>query len=96
MCLTLRGSTVLITRDFSTAFVILGGMSILSSLLFLRLEPRAGAEVSGGRARSRSRSRFRQRRRRTDSGGGLALIQLGETGAAARGSREGARLEVSS
>jgi hypothetical protein len=51
MCLTLRGSTVLQTRDFSTAFVILGGMSLLSSLLFLRLEHRAGAEVSGGRTR---------------------------------------------
>jgi len=31
--------------------VILGGMSLLSSLLFLRLEHRAGHEVSGGRTR---------------------------------------------
>jgi len=51
MCLTLRGSTVLIRSDFSTAFVILGGMSLLSSLLFLRLEHRAGDEVSGARTR---------------------------------------------
>jgi hypothetical protein len=51
LCLTLRGSTVLIRSDFSTAFVILGGMSLLSSLLFLRLEHRAGHEVSGGRTR---------------------------------------------
>jgi MFS family permease len=51
VCLTVRGSTVLIRSDFSTAFVILGGMSLLSSLLFLRLEHRAGHEVSGGRTR---------------------------------------------
>jgi hypothetical protein len=42
---------VLIRSDFATAFVILGGMSLLSSLLFLRLEHRAGDEVSGARTR---------------------------------------------
>ncbi|MDX6805231.1 DHA2 family efflux MFS transporter permease subunit [Terrihabitans rhizophilus] len=45
----LRGGTELLPADFTWAFVLVGTMSFLSFLVFLRLPPEAGAEVSGHR-----------------------------------------------
>jgi fucose permease len=45
----LRGGTELVPADFTWAFVLVGTMSFLSFLVFLRLPPEAGAEVSGHR-----------------------------------------------
>src|SRR5690606_36567192 len=49
----LRGGTVLAVEDFSWAFLIVGGISALSLLAFLRLPPDAGAEVSRHKSRKR-------------------------------------------
>jgi EmrB/QacA subfamily drug resistance transporter len=42
-----RGAAGLATIDFRVAFVVIGAVAIASSALFLRLDPDAGAEVSG-------------------------------------------------
>ena len=49
LSLIMRGGTILTTRDISPAFLIVGIVSLCSVPWFLRLDPRAGAEVSGGR-----------------------------------------------
>ena len=41
------GRSELIASDFSRAFVVVAGLAIVSTLMFLRLEQDAGAEVSG-------------------------------------------------
>ncbi len=43
----LRGGGALQAADFRPAFVIVAGLSALSVLIFLRLSPQAGAEMSG-------------------------------------------------
>ncbi|HEY2708303.1 MAG TPA: MFS transporter [Caulobacteraceae bacterium] len=48
-----RGAPHLALADFRFAFLVVGGVAVASSLLFLRLAPDAGAEVSGhGRRRA--------------------------------------------
>ena len=47
MSLTLRGSSTLSATDFGAAFVVIGIISLASTLFFLPLEYHAGAEVSG-------------------------------------------------
>jgi len=42
-----RGAGALATHDFTIPFILTGVLSLISSLLFLTIEPRAGAEVSG-------------------------------------------------
>ena len=42
-----RGAAHLSTHDFTPAFVVMGVLALLSSLLFIPLEYHAGAEVSG-------------------------------------------------
>ena len=49
----LRGHTVPETADFSAAFVVVGLMSMASSLLMFRLPADAGDEISGARCRPR-------------------------------------------
>ena len=46
-----RGAQDLVTSDFAAGFVAVGLVSALPCLLFLRLAPDAGAEVSGHRGR---------------------------------------------
>ncbi|HPU53406.1 MAG TPA: MDR family MFS transporter [Burkholderiaceae bacterium] len=43
------GRTVLLAGDFSRAFMVIGVIAVLSSLVFFRLAPDAGTEVSGHR-----------------------------------------------
>jgi len=45
-----RSAAHLSAHDFTPAFMIMGALAILSSLLFIPLEYHAGAEVSGRRA----------------------------------------------
>jgi EmrB/QacA subfamily drug resistance transporter len=45
-----RGSGHLSVHDFTPAFVVMGVLAMLSSILFMQLEPHAGDEVSGRRA----------------------------------------------
>jgi hypothetical protein len=47
MSLTLRGNSTLNATDFGAAFVVVGIISLASTLFFLPLEYHAGAEVSG-------------------------------------------------
>ena len=47
MVLEIQGKTDLSAWDFSVAFFILGGITTLSGIYFLRLSPQAGSEVSG-------------------------------------------------
>ena len=51
-----RGHSVPETSDFSSAFVVVGLMSMLSSLLMLRLPADAGDEMSGRRLPEREPS----------------------------------------
>ncbi len=46
-----EGRTALVTDDFHRAFMAIGLIAVASALMFLRLAPDAGAEVSGHRAR---------------------------------------------
>lgn len=48
----LRASDDLVTSDFALGFIAVGLVSCLPFLLFLRLAPDAGAEVSGHRHRA--------------------------------------------
>jgi EmrB/QacA subfamily drug resistance transporter len=50
MSLRASGSSQLSTHDFTPAFVVMGVLALMSSLLFLPLEYHAGDEVSGRRA----------------------------------------------
>ena len=50
--LLLRGSKELLPSDFTLAFVAVGAVALVPVLLFLRLPPEAGAEMSGHRAAS--------------------------------------------
>jgi EmrB/QacA subfamily drug resistance transporter len=50
--LTLRGSLTLNANDFAAAFVVIGVLSLASTLFFVPLEHHAGAEVSGHQANS--------------------------------------------
>ena len=45
--LSLRGSSTLDANDFAAAFVVIGVLSLASTLFFIPLEHHAGAEVSG-------------------------------------------------
>jgi len=45
--LTMRGSTTLDANDFGAAFVVIGVLTLASTLFFVPLEHHAGAEVSG-------------------------------------------------
>jgi len=45
--LTMRGSTTLDASDFGAAFIVIGILSLASTLFFVPLEHHAGAEVSG-------------------------------------------------
>jgi hypothetical protein len=47
MSLSASGSTQLSTHDFMPAFLVMGFLALLSSVLFLPLEYHAGDEVSG-------------------------------------------------
>jgi MFS family permease len=47
LSLHLRGAHTLATRDFVSAFIVTGLLSLLSALLFLRLSSDAGWELSG-------------------------------------------------
>ncbi len=47
MSLSARGAAHLSTHDFTPAFVVMGCLALLSSLLFIPLEYHAGDEVSG-------------------------------------------------
>jgi hypothetical protein len=49
MSLGARGAAHLSVHDFTPAFVVMGILALLSSLLFIPLEHHAGAEVSGRR-----------------------------------------------
>jgi hypothetical protein len=50
MSLGARGASHLSTHDFTPAFVVMGVLALMSSLLFIPLEYHAGDEVSGRRA----------------------------------------------
>ncbi|MFD2237153.1 MFS transporter [Aureimonas populi] len=45
--LVLEGRTVPSVENFAIAFYIVGGLTMLASLFFLRLSPHAGAEIAG-------------------------------------------------
>jgi hypothetical protein len=45
-----EGRTELIARDFSVAFVVIAVIAGISAVMFLRLRPDAGADVSGHRS----------------------------------------------
>jgi hypothetical protein len=45
--LSLRSSTTLDANDFAAAFIVIGVLSLASTLFFIPLEHHAGAEVSG-------------------------------------------------
>jgi len=45
--LTLRGAVALAANDFAAAFIVIGLLSLISTLFFISLEHHAGAEVSG-------------------------------------------------
>ena len=47
--LKLRGTETLAANDFAAAFIVIGLLSLISTLFFLSLEHHAGAEVSGHR-----------------------------------------------
>jgi hypothetical protein len=47
MSLSARGAAHLSVHDFTPAFVVMGCLALLSSLLFIPLEYHAGDEVSG-------------------------------------------------
>jgi EmrB/QacA subfamily drug resistance transporter len=47
--LKLRGADTLSANDFAAAFIVIGLLSLVSTLFFLSLEHHAGAEVSGHR-----------------------------------------------
>jgi MFS family permease len=47
LTVTLRGGEHLSAGDFAPAFFAVGGLAALSALVYLRLAPDAGAEVSG-------------------------------------------------
>jgi hypothetical protein len=49
---SLRGGGVLTVPDFEPAFLLVAAVSAMSILVFRRLEPDAGAVVSGRRART--------------------------------------------
>jgi len=49
-----EGRTELIARDFSVAFVVIAVIAGISAVMFLRLRPDAGADVSGHRADRRA------------------------------------------
>jgi hypothetical protein len=48
--LLVRGASELRPSDFTLAFVVVGVIALVPVLLFLRLAPEAGAELSGHRA----------------------------------------------
>lgn len=45
--LAMRGSSTLNANDFAAAFIVIGGLALVSTLFFVPLEHHAGAEVSG-------------------------------------------------
>jgi hypothetical protein len=48
---SLRGADRLALADFRLAFVVIGLIAVAASVLFLRLDADAGAEVSGHRSK---------------------------------------------